>query len=106
MGWASHVGLLNAAVPKHLGEDLTLAEASPGTETATVRGLLLNPEQLQRLGLGQIIAGDSRLTLRSLDAPVWLQRGVTVARGAETYRVVEWVDNGEGMIEVTLCRLS
>jgi hypothetical protein len=105
--WDTSRKLLASSVVNHLGEDLTLTEANDGDGEATLRGVLTRPEEFARLGLSQVIAGDARLTLRKTDAPAWLDRGVTVtSERAETFRVTAVHDNGEGLLEVILCRSS
>lgn len=103
MSWESARRLLANSVVRTLGEELLL---SAGASTATARGVLVTPEQLQRLGAAETIAGDARLTLRKQDAPEWFARGVlvTTAPGLE-YKVTAVADNGEEVLEVTLCRL-
>jgi hypothetical protein len=104
MSWDTARKLLAGSVVKSLGEELVLSDAGP--VSATLRGVLVTPEQLQRLGAAEVIAGDARLTMRKSDAPAWLARGtnVTTAPGAE-YQVTSITDNGEGVLEVMLCRL-
>jgi len=104
MSWAGARALLAGSVVRHLGEDLALSEAPPGSRVASVRGVLTSPEQVQRLGLAHIRAGDARLTLRVLDAPEWLSRGVFVDAQDAPYRITEIADNGEGVLEIILCR--
>lgn len=106
MGWSSTRRLLNAAVPRHLGEDLTLSVVGTDAQAA-VRGVLTRPEELQRLGVSTVTVGQARLTLRKEDAPAWLARGVAVtSEASETFEVTYVTDNGEGLLEVTLCRSS
>jgi hypothetical protein len=105
--WDTSRKLLASSVVNHLGEDLTLSEANEGAGEATLRGVLTRPEEIARLGLAQVIAGDARLTIRVSDAPTWLGRGVTVtSERAEVFRVTAVQDNGETLLEVILCRSS
>jgi len=105
--WDTSRKLLASSVVNHLGEGLSLTEAGGGAGVATVRGVLVRPEEYARLGVTHAVAADSMLTLRVGDAPAWLGRGVMVTsdRG-DTYRVTGVRDNGETLLEVTLCRLS
>lgn len=105
MSWDAARTLLANSVVKHLGEELSL-ESDDGE--ATVRGVLVRPEQLVRLGVADAVSiGAAQLTLKQVDAPAWLGRGtvVTSERG-ETFGVTAVTDNGEGILEVTLCRSS
>lgn len=105
--WDSARRMLATGVVEHLGERLALAEASSGPGGVSLRGVLVRPEDAQRLGLSQLTAGDARLTIRSVDAPTWMRRGVTVtSERGETYRVTHVADNGEMVLEVILCRMS
>lgn len=120
--WDTARGLLAGTVVQHLGEDLTLlgvlaggqfaAETGgylggPDPVTETVRGVLTRPEELIRMGLSHVVQGDARLTIRTADAPDWTGRGVTVqSAGGEVFEVTAVADNGEGLLEVTLCRSS
>lgn len=103
--WNTARGLLASSVVTHLGEALTLVEAGDA-RAATVRGVLTRPEEVERLGLSQVIGGHARVTLRKADAPSWLGRGVTVTNEAddEVFEVTAVADNGEGVLEVVLCR--
>lgn len=104
--WDTSRKLLASSVVNHLGEDLALTE-NDGAGEATLRGVLTRPEEIARLGLAQVIAGDARLTLRVSDAPAWLGRGVTVtSERDEVFRVTAVRDNGEELLEVILCRSS
>lgn len=104
--WNTARGLLDSSVVAHLGEELTLAE-NGGDGEATVRGVLTRGEEIVRLGLSQMVAGDARLTLRTAHTPAWWRRGVRVTSttSGEVYKVTNTTDNGEGMTEATLCRL-
>jgi hypothetical protein len=104
MAWDAARNLLNNTVVKHLGEELSL-ESDDGE--ATVRGVLVRPEELVRLGLSTATVGAARLTMKQVDAPAWLGRGVVVtSERGETFDVTAVTDNGEGILEVTLCQLS
>lgn len=105
--WDTSRKLLAASVVNHLGEDLILTEANDGDGESALRGVLTRPEEIARLGLTHVIAGDARMTLRKVDAPEWLDRGVSVtSEREEVFRVVSVADNGEELLEVVLCRLS
>ena len=106
--WDTSRKLLAASVVNHLGESLSLTEAADGDGgEATLRGVLTRPEELARLGLAQVIAGDARMTVRKAGAPAWLGRGVTVtSERDEVFRVTAVQDNGEELLEVILCRSS
>lgn len=110
--WGTARGLLNSAVPRHLGEDLTLTEhvaddAEEPARVVAVRGVLTHAEELVRLGMTVVSADDSRLTLDTQSVPEWLGRGTLVTNeSGQTFEVTEVTDNGEGLTEVTLCRLS
>lgn len=102
--WNTARGLLTGSVIRHLGEDLLLTAAG-GTVTETVRGVLTRPEEVERLGLSQAVQGAARLTLRKADVPDWIKRGVhVITEMGEEYDVTATTDNGEGMLEITLCR--
>lgn len=109
MGWDVARSLLNNSVVNGLGEELLLESSSA---EATVRGVLVRPESLARLGLSVTEIGAARLTLKRADVPAWFYgsgsgRGRTVtAESGETYDVTAIDDNGEGVLEVTLCRSS
>ena len=93
---------MNRAVVRHLGESLTL---SNGAEQVVVRGVLTDPERLAQLAQADFTMAEAMLTVRASDAPSWLERGNTVTRASgATYDVVRVLDNGEGLLEVTLCR--
>lgn len=103
--WDTARQLLAGSVVAHLGENLVLEHDDYGQ--ATARGVLTRPEEIIRLGLAQVIAGDARLTLKVADAPEWLDRGVSVtSERGEVFEVTAVTDNGEGLLEVTLCRSS
>lgn len=106
MGWDAARSLLASSVVKHLGEDLALDGGVSGE--VTVRGVLVRPEQLARLGVADAVTiGAAQLTLKQAAAPAWLARGVVVtSERGETFDVTAVTDNGEGILEVTLCRSS
>lgn len=105
MSWFAARGLLANSVTRHLGEDLLIAQPGEDGATANARGVLTRPEQLVRLGLSQTVADEARLTLKVADAPAWFARGVVVTTAAgEEFDVSAVTDNGEGLLEVVLCR--
>jgi hypothetical protein len=116
MSWDVARSLLNQAVPAHLGELVQLTRAAvawtfpvdfgPPIVAATVRAVLTRPEQLARLGLATLTMSDARMTLRVEDAPAWIARGTVAAVAGATYEVTAVANNGEGLLEVLLCRSS
>lgn len=66
----------------------------------------MRPETRVRLGGHDYVIADAMLTLRTSDLPTWLARGtaITSVSSGEIYRVVEFVENGEGITEITLAR--
>ena len=105
--WTTAHGLLNSSVVGHLGEELVIADAT-SDDQVTVRGVLTRSEELVRIGLASMVAGDARLTLHTAHVPVWMGRGdtVTPTASSQTYEVVSYTDNGEGLTEVELGRVS
>jgi hypothetical protein len=70
-------------------------------------GILTEPEQTAQLARADFTLAEAMLVLRASEAPPWLDRGVVVTRATgRTYDVVRVVNNGEGLLEVTLCRSS
>lgn len=118
MAWRDHTAGLGDAVVGHLGEDLTgtplvqpsaFPAAFPRSLSApgstTFRGVLTRPEHAARLGLADLTLGEGRLTLRASERPAGLGRGYRVATSTgEDFQVVRVDDNGEGLLEVILCR--
>ena len=102
MRWERAVAGLDRAVVRHLGEVVTVSE---GTAQLELRGVLTDPERLAQLARADFVMAEAMLTLQSSEAPSWLARGCTVTRASgTTYDVVRVLDNGEGLLEVTLCR--
>lgn len=116
MIWDVARSLLNQAVPAHLGEPVQLTRVAVAltfplpfggfSSSATVQAVLTRPEQLARLGLATLTTADARMTLRVSDAPSWLTRGTVAQVGAQVFEVTAVTDNGEGLLEVLLCRSS
>lgn len=102
MSWARAIRGLNRVVVRALGEDVVLQTAR---DSIRLRGVLTDPERLGRLAGADFVMAEAMLTLRSVDAPSWLARGTSVlSSSGASYDVVRAVDNGEGLLEVTLCR--
>ena len=104
MNWARTVERLNRAVVRSLGEDLLLEQNG---ESASIRGLLTDPERAGRVAGADFVMAEAMLSIRATHAPQWLARGTTVTRAnSKAYQVIRVMDNGEGMLEVTLCPSS
>jgi hypothetical protein len=104
MNWARAVEHLNRAVVRSLGEDLLLEQHG---ESARVRGVLTDPEHTGTVAGADFVMAEAMLVIRTADGPAWLARGTTVTRAnTKAYGVIRVVDNGEGLLEVTLCPSS
>ena len=105
MTWAQARERLNRAVVRALGEEL-LVDGGQGL-SARVRGVLTDPERTGQLAGADFVMAEAMLTLRAGDAPTWLARGSRVTRATgRSYDVIRVENNGEGLLEVTLCRSS
>jgi hypothetical protein len=98
---------LAATVVSHLGESLTLAAVAPSVLTTQVQGVLVQPEASPSVGNAKYVIAQATLTIRTVDTPAWFRRGVTITNEAgEVFKVSETTQNGEGITEAILTRVS